>query len=67
MKAGFQKIQIKGLQRYPLANHLYWLKNGKPGGHREWTFLRTDKLDTAYEELLDQIDKTDTLIAVAEK
>jgi hypothetical protein len=25
-------IQIKGVQRYPLSNHLNWLANGKAGG-----------------------------------
>ena len=30
---------IKQIQRYPLSNHLYWLVNGKPGGHQKWHFL----------------------------
>jgi 2-polyprenyl-3-methyl-5-hydroxy-6-metoxy-1,4-benzoquinol methylase len=38
-KAGFGDIQVMGYQRYPLANHLYWLAKGKPGGHKEWAFL----------------------------
>ena len=25
---------IKQVQRYPLSNHLYWLANGRPGGHQ---------------------------------
>ncbi len=65
--AGFSKITITGFQRHPLANHLYWEKEGKPGGHLVWEKLRTPELDTAYAEMLEKIDATDTLIAVAEK
>ena len=31
---GLIDIQIEGVQRYPLSNHLGWLSNGKPGGHK---------------------------------
>ncbi|MCP4268649.1 MAG: class I SAM-dependent methyltransferase [Candidatus Brocadiaceae bacterium] len=65
-KAGYKNITIEGFQRYPLANHLYWLSNGKPGGHIQWSQLRTSDLDTAYMNMLRSLDKTDTLIAIAE-
>lgn len=65
-KAGFSKIVIKGFQRYPLANHLYWLSHGKPDGHITWQQLRTAEIDQAYSNMLCSIDKTDTLIAIAE-
>jgi len=64
-KAGFSNIIVKSFQRYPLANHLYWLKNNKPGGHIEWASLRTVKLDLEYANMLSEIDKTDTLIITA--
>ncbi len=64
---GFKNITVKGCQRYPLANHLYWLHKAKPGGHFEWDFLRTDSLDLEYEKTLSGLDKTDTLIAIAQK
>jgi hypothetical protein len=64
-KAGFVNISIMGVQRYPLANHLYWLSRGKPGGHIEWAHLRTPELDAAYADMLAKIDNTDTLIAIA--
>lgn len=64
--AGFSNIIIKGFQRYPLANHLYWLTHGKPGGHVVWHQLRTSELEHAYSDMLSGIDKTDTLIATAE-
>jgi Methyltransferase domain len=64
-RAGFSDISIKGFQRYPLANHLHWLANKRPGGHMVWDNLRTPVLDAAYGDMLAQIDNTDTLIAVA--
>jgi 2-polyprenyl-3-methyl-5-hydroxy-6-metoxy-1,4-benzoquinol methylase len=64
--AGFSKTVVEGVQRYPLANHLYWLARGKPGGHIVWKHLRTAELEKAYFSLLSGIDATDTLIAIAE-
>ena len=64
-KAGFSGVLIKGFQRYPLANHLHWLAKAKPGGHIIWHHLRTPSLDKAYADMLAQIDRTDTLIAIA--
>jgi SAM-dependent methyltransferase len=66
-KAGYKNIVISNFQRYPLANHLHWLACGKAGGHINWPFLRTEALDRAYGEMLGQINKTDTLIIIAEK
>ncbi|MBM9501938.1 class I SAM-dependent methyltransferase [Leptospira sp. 201903071] len=65
-EAGFSKIEIVGVQRYPLANHLFWLKNGAPGGHHQWSFLSSKELDNAYENKLASLDMTDTLLAIAE-
>ncbi|PJZ53392.1 class I SAM-dependent methyltransferase [Leptospira adleri] len=65
-EAGFSKVEIIGVQRYPLANHLYWLKNGAPGGHHHWNFLSSNELNIAYENKLASLDKTDTLMAIAE-
>jgi len=66
-ESGFGNIEIKGVQRYPLSNHLYWLSKGNPGGHQKWNFLNSKNLTDAYEDLLNSLDKTDTLIAFAEK
>ncbi len=65
--AGFKNICISGYQRFPLANHLYWIKEEKPGGHVRWNFLSNKEVDSAYANLLGKIDATDTLIAIAEK
>jgi 2-polyprenyl-3-methyl-5-hydroxy-6-metoxy-1,4-benzoquinol methylase len=63
--AGFDRVEIEGLQRYPLANHLRWLRDGVPGGHRDWAHLRREDLDAAYASLLASLDRTDTLVAHA--
>jgi hypothetical protein len=46
---------------------LHWLSKNQPGGHQKWSYLRTNELDIAYSQMLAQIDKTDTLIAIATK
>jgi SAM-dependent methyltransferase len=66
-RAHFRNIVISGLQRYNLANHLHWLKEKQPGGHIKWSMLATESLDSAYAAMLQQIDMTDTLTAIAEK
>jgi len=66
-KADFKNTVITGFQRYNLANHLHWLKEKKPSGHILWSMLATDQLDNAYSNMLEKIDMTDTLIAIAEK
>ena len=64
---GLKNIKINGFQRYPLSNHLYWLNCGKPGGQNIWKEMRNEKLERAYAEHLNELDRTDTLIAIAEK
>ena len=63
--AGFSDIRVEGRQRYPLANHLYWLRHHKPGGHNVWGKITTPELEAAYEAMLAACDRTDTLIALA--
>ena len=63
---GLKDIQIEGVQRYPLSNHLNWLANGKAGGHKSpLSVLDSDVLFNAYQSSLAGIDATDTLVAVA--
>lgn len=62
-QAGLHVTYIKHIQRYPLSNHLHWLANNKPGGHKHWAFLDSPELTAAYESTLARIGKTDTLIA----
>ena len=63
---GLYDVKIEGVQRYPLSNHLYWLSDGKPGGHKtNLASLDSDDLQRAYQYSLSEIDATDTLVAVA--
>lgn len=62
-QAGLRVVAIQHYQRYPLSNHLYWLSQGKPGGHQHWSFLDTPELSQAYANTLAALGKTDTLIA----
>jgi len=64
---GFIDIHIQGYQRYPLANSLYWLSHGLPGGHFHWFHLRDEELDRAWSNKLKEMDNTDTLIAYGTK
>lgn len=40
---GFATVDIVGYQRYPLANHLYWLRHGKPGATKSGPFSTTPR------------------------
>lgn len=63
--AGFTDVEVAGVQRYPLANHLHWLARCEPGGHRRWSILRDPALDAAYAARLAALDATDTLVVHA--
>lgn len=63
---GLKNVQIAGVQRYPLSNHLNWLLNGKAGGHKSlFSLIDSDTLFDAYQNELARIDATDTLVALA--
>lgn len=66
-QVGLKVNYIRQIQRYPLANHLYWLANGKPGGHQKWYFLNSPELHAAYEKQLAAIGKCDTILASVSK
>ena len=66
LQAGLRVTAIQHYQRYPLSNHLYWLSQGKPGGHQKWSFLDNSEITQAYADSLAAIGKTDTLIAYLE-
>ena len=65
--AGFLDVDVTGVQRFPLSNHLYWLRHGKPGGHKIWASVDDPALTKAYEEALARNNATDTLVAIAKK
>ena len=64
--AGFQDVQIEGVQRYSLSNHLNWLARGKSGGHKsQLSLIDSPALTDAYANSLARLDATDTLVAIA--
>lgn len=67
-EVGLKLLCIEGVQRYPLSNHLNWLRNKKPGGHKSFfSVLDSPLLTEAYEASLQKIDATDTLTAIIRK
>lgn len=65
---GYENVIIKGYQRYPLSNHINWLINGKPGGHKgTFAFFENDDLIHVYESALSSVDMNDTLVAISVK
>ena len=65
--AGFVDIKIYPFQRYGYANHLHWLRHGKPGGHDIFKNIPSEDFDQSYREFLCQRNWSDTLIATARR
>lgn len=63
--AGFVEVTVEPLQRYGFANHLHWLRHGRPGGHTHFAHLSSPELDAAYAARLGELDRSDTLLATA--
>lgn len=64
-KVGLKVNWIKQVQRYPLANHLYWLSRGSLGGQNKWQFLDNDALFEAYQKALESQKMCDTIMCSA--
>ena len=62
-KAGYHIDFVQQVQRYPLSNHLYWLAEGAPGGHKKYSFLNDKLLDRYYGDLLAKSGIADTILA----
>ena len=62
---GLKPVFMEQIQRYPLANHLFWLSQGKPGGHMKWKALVDDRLDKLYGDKLAKLGIADTILAIA--
>tara|TARA_R100000664_G_C2757828_1_gene146268 strand:- start:3668 stop:4543 length:876 start_codon:yes stop_codon:yes gene_type:complete len=63
LKSDLSIDYVKQVQRYPISNHLAWIRYGKPGGHHILNYLDSDILSKEYESRLASIGKCDTLIA----
>ena len=62
-QAKLKIFSIQQFQRYPLSNHLYWLRHGTRDGHKLWGILDSTSLQVAYANALASIGQCDTLIA----
>jgi len=58
---------VESVQRYNLANHLYWLSLGKPGGHIYWKEKFQPEINKFYEQGLFQAKINDTIFIRASK
>ena len=66
-KAGFKVNYLKKVQRYGLANHIWWQFAKKPGGHKKLWFLNCKILNKLYEKSIATLNATDTLIISVSK
>lgn len=64
---GFCTLSNQQIQRYTLANHLYWLANGKPGGHTKWLEFNHEELNCLYAGILADQKIGDTLWYIGRK
>ena len=63
----FKLLEIKGFQRYSLLNHLFWLKEGRPGGHELLNDIEDSEFHQHYQNYLNKINQTDTIIGFFKK
>lgn len=66
-ESGFVTEKVVGCQRYPVSNQMHWLKDGEPGGNFIYEELNDQAFHDAYEKLLSDIDRTDTIIGYFKK
>ncbi len=61
-KAGYTVIKNIQVQRYPISNHMFWLSQGKPGGHNIFSELNSVDLNDAYVKCLVENKMCDTVL-----
>jgi len=59
--AGYKITKFRHIQRYSLMNHLYWIFNNKPGGHKIWQKYDLKPLNIIYSLILKALKATDTI------
>lgn len=62
-QSGAEPVSVSGHSRFGLANHMYWLRYGKPGGHLIWNFLETPSTRLEYGRALAAANMSDSLVA----
>tara|TARA_A100001011_G_scaffold361595_1_gene409818 strand:+ start:238 stop:1086 length:849 start_codon:yes stop_codon:yes gene_type:complete len=66
--SSFKDIYIKGIQRFPLSNHLNWLSKGTPAGHKNnFSLILSNDLEDEYCKSIISANMCDTLMAIASK
>jgi SAM-dependent methyltransferase len=65
-KVGY-RVQIQGVQRYDLSNHIRWMLTGAPGGQEYYKQVFSPAVIAAYAESLIASGACDTLWALGEK
>jgi SAM-dependent methyltransferase len=66
-RAGFPEVEAIPEQRYDISNHVYWLKEGKPGGKGRYLDVFDERLNAEYARVLKEHWYCDTVFAVATK
>lgn len=64
-QAGFS-VDIQGIQRYGLSNHIHWMLTGKPSGTKNMYPFLTSSVLVSYVDSLIESDHSDTLWAIAQ-
>lgn len=66
---GFNRVKVKGVQRYSIENAMNWLLTGKPQIHKPSYTARAEMqwVDSYYRKQLEGSLTCDTLIAIAER
>lgn len=65
--AGFSQVRVEGVQRYGLANNLFWLSKARPGGHDAWAETFSPESELYYSKDLAKLGLSDTLLATCAK
>lgn len=66
-EAGLVLEESHNIARYGLANHLFWMIEGRPGGHKALDGLISDDTDHRYRAMLTEKGVGDTLWIVSQR
>ena len=66
-KADLTCSKVYQVQRYNLANHLFWLSKGLPAGHKAWSHISSSKSDNEYYKMLSKNNLCDTIFVEIKK
>lgn len=67
MQTGFHNVNIVGVQRYGLSNHLHWMMAGQSWGTNKLDDIFDGNPNDLYKNALKKYFKCDTLLGIAKK